>query len=202
MPIASDAAISTQPADGSPYDTLSMTSSDETGSSSRPPRNVRGTHMPSEPFVMQRLGDGLGELAELLAFFRVLARQRADALGARDDVRLLLDCVHDDCAPFINRCNAGRAAMRSTYCWNMRPRLEGLHHQSPLDLRADVDVGGAEALDRECTVPASSPSRAHSACLRSCRSRARLCARRPAGSNSLSTIAGSTQPAPKKIQRR
>ena len=67
---------------------------------------------------MQRFGDGLGELAELLAFFRVLARQRADALGARDDVRLLLDCVHDDCAPFINRCNAGRAAMRSTYCKN------------------------------------------------------------------------------------
>src|SRR6185503_16323288 len=71
-----------------------------------------------QTFAVQRLDDGLGELAELFAFFRMLACQGACALRARDDVRSLNHCVHDDYAPFKSFCNAGRAAMRSAYAWN------------------------------------------------------------------------------------
>ena len=48
VPIASAVAMSTQPADGSPYDTFSMTSSELTGSSSAP-FTAFGTHIASSP---------------------------------------------------------------------------------------------------------------------------------------------------------
>src|SRR5690606_29955476 len=68
-----------------------------------------------QPFAVQRLRDGIGELAERLALLHVLARELADALRARDDVGFLFYCVHDDSAPLINRCSAGRAAICCMY---------------------------------------------------------------------------------------
>jgi hypothetical protein len=47
--MASADAINTQPVEGSPYDTFSITRNDDRTSSSAPPAIARGTHMPKSP---------------------------------------------------------------------------------------------------------------------------------------------------------
>ncbi len=78
VPIASAAAIKTQPADGSPYATFSITSSELTGIELGAAHGLRHPHA-EQALAVQRLDDRLRELAVLVSVFGVLACERTDA---------------------------------------------------------------------------------------------------------------------------
>ena len=86
VPIASDAAISTQPADGSPYETFSMTSQRRDRIELRAAaQRARHPHA-EQPFVVQRLDDGLGEPAVLVAPLGMLTGDRSNGFRSRGQV--------------------------------------------------------------------------------------------------------------------
>ena len=86
VPTASPAAMCTQPTEGSPYVSSSITLSESSGMSSDPPTDC-GTHMPKKPAVVQRVHDRLGQLARGVVGGGVLIEERQQRACPLDELR-------------------------------------------------------------------------------------------------------------------